>query len=178
MPEENQNEQVQEGTEPVKNDESNVPYARFKEVNEKAKTLENRLLEMETRLKKDEENKLLENNQFKELADKREAELEALRNEYEPLKAKEREMTDWKNAQKESLLLKIPEDKRETFRVLEITQLQAIVEELSKATPSTNNSPGTVQKKHNGMSLRELAIKDPDAYKKLTPKEKMEMARG
>jgi len=59
-----------------------VPYERFKEVLEKAKTLEQRLAEIEAERKKAEEERLKEEQRWRELAEKYEQELRRTKRAY------------------------------------------------------------------------------------------------
>lgn len=58
-----------------------VPYERFKEVNERAKAMENRLAQIEADAKERQEKELVEQQKWQELAQAREQELKQLQSE-------------------------------------------------------------------------------------------------
>ena len=70
--------------------ESSVPYERFKEINERMKAAEAKAAELEAKGKKIEEMAMAEQNQFKELAEKRAAEIEKLKSDFEAQKSKQK----------------------------------------------------------------------------------------
>ena len=88
----------------------------------RAQVAESELEKLKARNKKMEEDSMVEQNKFKELWEQDKTDAEWAR--------------DYKKNKKASLLEKLPEDKREKFKNLDLIALEAVVEELIEAKSS------------------------------------------
>ena len=144
MSEENQvsNEAVADsGTENVIQETAQSEHiAESKKYRKRAQDAESRLADLEKKLESQENAKLKEKEEFKTLAEKFEAEVNTLN----PYKEKYETLVEQR---KSSLLEKLPEDKRETFKNKELDVLEFMVSELGSKTPNEPTARGTVKAK-------------------------------
>ena len=113
-----------------KNDnESSIPYARFKEINDKFKTATEELSKIKSANDKAREQKLKEDGKLKELLDEKESLISDLKGKAESWDA-------YRSERKELLLSKLPEADREDFAGLNLKQLEKVVDKLSANTQS------------------------------------------
>ena len=92
----------------VTQDDINVPKARLDEVLTKNKSLQKKLADFEAKQKKARDEELAKQGEYKTLLEEREQEIQSLRKDNERLILIEQ-------AEREELLSKIPEDKREKY---------------------------------------------------------------
>jgi len=164
MSEENQvsNETVvEQGTENVAQESAQNEYiAESKKYRKRAQDAETKLANLEKQLETQQNAKLKENEEFKTLAEKYEAQV----NELNPYKEKYEGIVE----QRRSVLLeRLPEDKRETFKNKDLDVLEFMVSELKTKTqePSARNLVGTKNTEFGGYtSFAEWAEKDPIGY--------------
>lgn len=114
-------------TEDVKN-ESSIPYARFKEVLDKDKEKGHRIAELESKLKADEENKLIEEGKKDELIARLTSERDSLSTSNEKMSLSLQQVED---ARREELLSRLPEDKREKYSKYQLDVLEDITSDLA-----------------------------------------------
>tara|TARA_R100000734_G_scaffold1266_2_gene1325 strand:+ start:644 stop:1183 length:540 start_codon:yes stop_codon:yes gene_type:complete len=121
-----------------KNDnESAIPYTRFKEINEKLKTATEELSKIKSANDKAREQKLKEDGKLKELLDEKEKLITDLSGKAESWDA-------YRSERKELLLSKLPEADREDFASLNLKQLEKVVDKLSTTTSApVANNPAT-----------------------------------
>lgn len=95
--------------------ENAIPYARFKEVNDQRKALEDKLKEREDADKKSADAKLIEEKKFDELLKQREAELATRRSEIASLQEKAKAYEEEQTALREQALAKIQDESLRTI---------------------------------------------------------------
>ena len=164
MSEENQvsNETVvEQGTENVAQESAQNEYiAESKKYRKRAQDAETKLANLEKQLETQQNAKLKENEQFKTLAEKYEAQV----NELNPYKEKYEGIVEQRRG---VLLERLPEDKRETFKNKDLDVLEFMVSELKTKTqePSARNLVGSKNTEFGGYSsFAEWAEKDPIGY--------------
>jgi len=144
MSEENQvpNEAVVDsGTENVVQEVAqNEHIAESKKYRKRAQDAESQLANLQKQLQDQENIKLKENEEYKTLAEKYEAQV----NELNPYKEKYQGLIDQR---RNVLLEKLPEDKRETFKNKDIDVLELITSELSSKPLNEPQARGTVKSK-------------------------------
>ena len=149
------------------NNEGSVPYSRFQEVNSKYKELSARLEKMEAEGKAKEDQRLIEENRWKEIAEKREKEIANLMGELEPLKGKQAFFDEWQQSTKAELLEVFDPEDREIYSNLDLDALKKLAKKVSKGTATTVTAPDKSMSggKFGGYSsLMEFAQKDPKGY--------------
>ena len=130
---------VDSGTENVGQESAQPEHiAESKKYRKRAQEAESRLVELEKKLEAQENAKLKEKEEFKTLAEKFEAEVGNL----SPYKDKYEALVEQR---KTSLLEKLPEDKRETFKHKDLDVLEFMVSELSSKTTTEPQARGTVK---------------------------------
>tara|TARA_B100000519_G_C14260350_1_gene447436 strand:- start:1468 stop:2010 length:543 start_codon:yes stop_codon:yes gene_type:complete len=113
-----------------KNDnESSIPYARFKEINDKFKTATEELSKIKSANDKAREQKLKEDGKLKELLDEKESLISELQGKAES-------WDKYKADRRDVLLSKLPESDRDDFADLNLKQLEKVVDKLSANTQS------------------------------------------
>ena len=164
MSEENQvsNETVvEQGTENVAQESAQNEYiAESKKYRKRAQDAETKLANLEKQLETQQNAKLKENEEFKTLAGKYEAQV----NELNPYKEKYEGIVEQRRG---VLLERLPEDKRETFKNKDLDVLEFMVSELKTKTqePSARNLVGTKNTEFGGYgSFAEWAERDPIGY--------------
>ena len=111
--------------------ENAIPYARFKEVNDKAKELEAKLKERDEAEKKVREKELLDQKKFEELLKTRDAELEKERAEKTQFAQKAQAFEEEQTKLRENALSKIKDDKLKGIAMeLSTPKLLQFVEEI------------------------------------------------
>lgn len=134
---------------PDPNDPKTIPYERFKEVNDKAKALEDQLRAITDAQKKADEDKLKEENKWKDLYEKTEKEKSE----------KEKELLRLRVASKKGL----PADLTDRLRGETEQELEADADKLL-AFVDLSKSPGVPPKKPGGANI-------PLDIKTMTPEE-------
>ena len=131
--------------------ENAIPYARFKEVNEKAKDLEAQLKARDDADKKAREAKLLEEKKYSELIEQRNQELVAAKQREEALVEKNKVFEERQLRLREQALEKIKDEglKQIASKLPDVDDVLAFVEKLSI---TTKESPfgGKGGVKHDG----------------------------
>tara|TARA_R100000664_G_scaffold30365_1_gene42846 strand:+ start:1853 stop:2389 length:537 start_codon:yes stop_codon:yes gene_type:complete len=151
------NESVEENVAQVEAQESPTPdplIAEAKKYRKRAQLAESKIAELEKKFEAQENAKLKENEEFKTLAEKLEAENASLRGVKEEHKA-------MISKRKDDLLSKLPEDKREQFKDKDLDVLEFMVSEMTSKTPSEPNVHNQVR---NNKDL-------PEDWTKLSPEE-------
>tara|TARA_R110002020_G_scaffold139566_1_gene310536 strand:- start:1395 stop:1913 length:519 start_codon:yes stop_codon:yes gene_type:complete len=132
---------VDNGTENVVQETAQSEHiAESKKYRKRAQDAETQLAEANKKLESQENAKLKEKEEFKTLAEKFETEVNVL----SPYKDKYEALVEQR---KTSLLEKLPEDKRETFKNKELDVLEFMVSELGSKTPNEPTARGTVKAK-------------------------------
>ncbi len=129
------NESVEENVAQIKAQESPTPdplIAEAKKYRKRAQLAESKIAELEKKFEAQENAKLKENEEYKTLAEKLEAENVSLRGVQE-------EHQSMISQRKEALLSLIPEEKREQFQNKDLDVLEFVVSEISSKTPSEPN---------------------------------------
>ena len=129
-------------------DSLNQEKAYSQKQRQRSQKAEAEIEKLTARLKKMEEDTLAEQGKFKEMWEKDKDEAEWARG--------------YKKTKKASLLESLPEDKREKFKHLDLTSLEAVVEEISsnsnketmKAVPGQVSTP-VMNKPYNDMTEQE-----------------------
>ena len=152
---------VEQGTENVAQESAQNEYiAESKKYRKRAQDAESKLANLQKQLEAQQNAKLKENEEFKTLAEKYEAQV----NELNPYKEKYEGIVE----QRRNVLLgRLPEDKRETFKNKDLDFLEFMVSELKTKTqePSARNLVGTKNTDFGGYSsYAEWAEKDPIGY--------------
>tara|TARA_R100000808_G_scaffold24903_1_gene59190 strand:- start:497 stop:1063 length:567 start_codon:yes stop_codon:yes gene_type:complete len=123
----------------VTQDEINVPKARLDEVLSKNKALQKKISEIEAKQEKAREEQLAKNGEVQTLYDEAKAKIQTLTQDNERLRLIEQ-------AERDSLLSQIPEDKREKYAESKYDNeiLRDLVSEFSKAPAPkmVNDQPG------------------------------------
>jgi len=118
--------------------------AESKKYRSRAQEAEAQLSELRKSLEKQEEEKLVQQNKWEELANKRQSELDSIKSDYERLMTAEQ-------AYKEELLGTLSEEERESFKDLSTTQLKVITDKINNqsqdvvatsSTPARSSNPG------------------------------------
>jgi len=152
---------VEQGTENVAQESAQNEYiAESKKYRKRAQDAETKLANLEKQLETQQNAKLKENEEFKTLAEKYEAQV----NELNPYKEKYEGIVEQRRG---VLLERLPEDKRETFKNKDLDVLEFMVSELKTKTqePSARNLVGTKNTEFGGYaSYGEWAEKDPIGY--------------
>ncbi len=139
---------VQEVTPNSQNETNETPdvnsfIAESKKYRSRAQEAEAKLNELTKNLEKQEEEKLVQQNKWEELATKRQSELDSIKSDYERLMAAE-------EAYKEELLSALSEGERESFKDLTTTQLKVITDKINNqsqdvvatsSTPARSSNP-------------------------------------
>jgi len=138
---------------PVTPDQKTIPYERFKEVNDKAKTLEDQLKAITDAQKQADEDKLKEENKWKDLYEKTEKEKTE----------KEKELLRLRVASRKGLPeLLIDRLKGETEQ-----ELEADAEQLLASFSELNKSPGVPAKKPGGANtVLDIKSMSPEEIRK------------
>jgi hypothetical protein len=130
---------VEKGTENVTQEVAQNEYiAESKKYRKRAQDAESKLSELEKRLENQETLKLKEKEEFKTLYEKVSLENENL----------SKQATKWKTYEenrKTSLLEKLPEDKRETFKNKDLDTLELVVSTITKQSAPEPKVRGTVK---------------------------------
>ena len=135
------NESVEENVAKVEAQESPTPdlsIAEAKKYRKRAQLAESKIAELEKKFEAQENAKLKENEEFKTLAEKLEADnisLKGYKEKYEAIVSNT----------KEKLLSKLPEDKREQFKDKDLDVLEFMVNEMSSKAPSEPNAHNQVR---------------------------------
>ena len=119
----------------TKNDnEGTIPYARFKEINDKFKSVSAELSKINSANNEARELKLKEDGKLKELLDEKESLISDLKGKAESWDA-------YRADRRDVLLSKLPKDDREDFAELNLKQLEKVVDKLSanSSAPVANN---------------------------------------
>ena len=95
-----------------------------KKYRSRAQEAEAKLNELTKNLEKQEEEKLVEQNKWEELATKKQTELDSIKSDYERLKSAE-------NSYKDELLEKFGEEERDLFKDLSVSQLRVLTEKIN-----------------------------------------------
>ena len=135
------------------NDTRNQEKAYSQKQRQRAQTAEAELEKMKARNKKMEEDAMVEQNKYKELWEQDKSDAEWAR--------------DYKKNKKASLLEKLPEDKREKFKNLDLMSLEAVVEELSEAKAAKETMkavPGQVTTPVTNKPYGEMTETEKRAY--------------
>ena len=152
---------VEQGTENVAQESAQNEYiAESKKYRKRAQDAETRLANLEKQLETQQNQKLKENEEYKTLAEKYEAQV----NDLNPYKEKYEGIVEQR---RNVLLERLPEDKRETFKNKDLDVLEFLVSELKTKTqePSARNLVGTKNTEFGGYgSFAEWAEKDPIGY--------------
>tara|TARA_Y100001938_G_scaffold138767_1_gene204727 strand:- start:3554 stop:4126 length:573 start_codon:yes stop_codon:yes gene_type:complete len=142
--------------------------AESKKYRQRSQDAEAQLAKLQSKLETQENVKLKEKEEFKTLAEKFESQV----NELSPYKQKYEAMVD---AKRQSLLNKIPEDKRDTFKSKDLDVLEFMVDNLSpkdNLQPSARGSVPKNQEFGGYESKLDWVSKDPEGYEKAKQKEK------
>ena len=134
--------------------------ANSKKLRKRAQDAENQNLNLQKQLEAQANTKLKENEEYKTLAEKYEAQV----NDLNPYKEKYEGLVEQRRTK---LLERLPEDKRETFKNKDLDVLEFMVSELKTKTqePSARNLVGTKNTEFGGYtSFAEWAEKDPIGY--------------
>lgn len=140
----------EEGNGTPKEPENMVPSYRLKEEADKRRELENRLADIERQEKERKSKELEQQGKFQELLKEREAELEAIKAEKEKYKTTADKWNSYEEEKKNTLLEKIPEQRRDKFAGLGLQELEAIVEMVSLEKPSDPKHPSGIGKAGGG----------------------------
>lgn len=122
----------------TKNDnEGSIPYSRFKEINDKFKSVSAELSKINSANEKARELKLKDDGKLKELLDEKETLISDLKGKAESWDA-------YKANRRDALLSKLPEADREDFADLNLKQLEKVVDKLStQSNAQVSTSPAT-----------------------------------
>jgi hypothetical protein len=149
--------------------------SEFKEVVAARDEAKRKLREREEAEQKIQQAKLLEEGKLKELLEAKNKEIESLSNLKDKLaKFEEREAkrAEVEAKHKESLLAKLPEEKRTLYADVPLEALEDVVQSLTQPDPTKGFKPGssTPDKKYEDYTqeeLTELKAKNPEAYRLL-----------
>ena len=150
------NESVEENVAQVEAQESPTPdplIAEAKKYRKRAQLAESKIAELEKKFEAQENAKLKENEEFKTLAEKLEAEntsLSGYKEKYESIVSKA----------KNDLLSKLPEDKREQFKDKDLDVLEFMVSEMSSKAPSEPNTHNQVRGNKIKSTWLDMSSKD------------------
>jgi len=117
--------------------------AESKKYRSRAQEAEAKYSELTKKLEKQEEEKLVQQNKWEELANKRQSEIDSMKSDYERLKGAEM-------AYKDELLSSLSEEERESFKDLTTTQLKVITDKINNqsqdvvatsSTPARSSNP-------------------------------------
>jgi len=152
---------VEQGTENVTQESAQNEFiAESKKYRKRAQDAENKLANLQKQLETQQNAKLKENEEFKTLAEKYEAQV----NELNPYKEKYEGLVEQRRTK---LLDRLPEDKRETFKNKDLDVLEFMTNELKTKTqePSARNLVGTKNTEFGGYeNAVEFATKDPAGF--------------
>ncbi|MAE81090.1 MAG: hypothetical protein CMB80_00030 [Flammeovirgaceae bacterium] len=147
---------------------SSVPYSRFKEVNEKMKSLETKLAKVTESDTKRRQKRMAEDGKKDELI----AELNGTIETLSPYREK---LETYETERKQALLANLSEDDRELFGDLPISKLEKIVERQdTKVTPTNAKAGGAIhmQKPLGDMSAEDQRRNWGDIIKNYTTRSK------
>jgi len=144
-----------------------IPYSRFKEVNDALKSANEALAEMKKSQEKVRTKELEEKEEWKTLADERQAKIDELN-------AKATEWDEFQANRRKALIEKLPEDDREVYGVLPLDKLEIHVEKITNNNvPGVSTSPPANDGEFGGYeSYADWAANDPKGYKKATQKKR------
>ena len=111
--------------------------AESKKYRSRAQDAESRLAELEKQLAKQEEERMVKQNEWKELAEKRQSHIDSMEEDYKRLKKDEQ-------AYKEQLLSEFDEEDKKEFENLSLNQIRTLHGKLIKNTsnvPPTDKTP-------------------------------------
>ena len=152
---------VDSGAEDVTQEVAQNEYiAESKKYRKRAQDAESQNADLKKQLENQQNQKLKENEEYKTLAEKYEAQV----NELNPYKDKYEGLVEQR---RNVLLERLPEDKRETFKNKDLDVLEFMVSELKTKTqePSARKLVGTKNTEFGGYgSFAEWAEKDPIGY--------------
>lgn len=154
-------------------DNKSVPLPTFLDMKSKVKDLSEKLESFENEKRKAEEAKLAEEGKLKELLEKKEAELEKLKSDYEPDALAYREIL---NQERESAKEVLGDDfTDEEIEVMPLQTLRKLVKKVSvKPTPETDGgggNPPTQLTESEKAEAKRMGLSD-DAYKRFKEKRK------
>lgn len=140
-----------------------IPYERFKEVNDAKKVAEAKLAEYEAAQETARQAKLEKEGEYKTLIEEQKVTIAGLTEK----------ITEWdsyKSARRQTLIEKIPEDKRKYADSMNLDTLEEFTAEYdNKTTGANTGKPGGIQNTggYGGyQNPLEFASKDPQGYKK------------
>lgn len=115
--------------------ENNIPYSRFKDVNDKLKDATAKLDSYEAKMETARQKKMEEDGKLKELLAEKETEITSLKDKAEKLDKIEAD-------RRESLISKLPDDLKEDEEFLSLSnnQIQKIVDKLETSSSAQVNS--------------------------------------
>jgi hypothetical protein len=112
--------------------ENNIPYARFKDVNDKLKTALNKIESFEANQEKTRMKKMEEDGKLKELLAEKDKQIESMTPQVE-------ELVGLKAQRRESLISKLPEDMKEDEDILAMsnTQIEKVLTKMESVKPAS-----------------------------------------
>ena len=111
--------------------------AESKKYRTRAQEAETKLVELQSKIAKQEDERLVEQNEWKELAEKRQGHIDSMETDYTRLKGAE-------DAYREELLNGLSDEDKESFGDLSVAQLRTLTDKLNKEINSvvpTSGSP-------------------------------------
>jgi hypothetical protein len=167
--EENQGNPVEQNNE---KNEIMIPKSRFDEVIVQKNQFKEKLETFEREQLQSRNNKLVEDNKFKELYEGLKTQNEELLKNIDIYKPSHDQWTVYQTKRKESLLEKIPENKRAKFKdVTDLNILEEMAEVFTAGVATTNKRKGITgvsAGKFDGYNgPQDMAVKDPKLFKEV-----------